>query len=130
MLRVLIFLASTIFACISAKDQIPKLEGGYVAVKSEGITVELRQVADSLFGHHCFVNRNGTRIDCCLDSADFSMKLGIDSSGVFRGTLSNCYDQETHDITIVQTGANFTLVFTKNPHPFLSDSVMFTPAKF
>lgn len=113
-------------ACSSAsKEQILKLEGKFIAVNSENLIVELKQVGDSLFGHHCFISKNGNRIDCCYGTNNTSIRLRIESSGVYKGTLKDCYDEDTHDIEIMVKGKGFILKFTKKSHPFVADSLTF-----
>ena len=103
--------------------------GTYVDVLWKHNSIDLKQVGDSLLGNECFVTSGGDRIDWCDPADGYSMRLRRVSNGYFLGRMTDCYDGGVHDIKIIQHGTNFTLIFTKNSHPFEPDTMTFAPER-
>jgi uncharacterized protein YecT (DUF1311 family) len=108
-----------------AQNLDDKLIGSFVSLKSDQYTLDLRQMGDSLLGNHCFTSRNGNRVDCCPQSEGYSLHLKRTRAQTFEGSLADCYEGETHSVTIVRRGENIVLAFTEEPHPFAPDTLEF-----
>jgi hypothetical protein len=81
--------------------------------------------SDSLLGTHCFVTKDGGKIDCCTIKEMITLRLKHKNPNSFEGRILSCYDDQFHKILITQYGDSVEFIFIKSDHPFLRDTLYF-----
>lgn len=109
----------TLISC-NEKNVVKKI--GKYEDNSKNLQINVQQIdKNKLLANHCFVNYDGSRIDCCEET---SMFLNIEKDNLYIGHLKNCYDQTSHPISIVFCNdSSFFLIM--EDHPFLIDTIKF-----
>ncbi len=93
------------------------------------LSLNLREVGDSILGTHCFVVQEGEKIDCCLEDDGMALRLKRVADATFEGVFKSCYDDKERKIKVTISESSINFMIIQGTHPFIPESLKFYPVK-